>query len=84
QASARFGTPALRFRSAWAVLAAAEIYGAIGQEVARDGAAALARRVTTSSVAKLGFIATSWREALARKSLYPPSPRDPKLWTRPR
>ena len=37
EASARFGTPKLTFRSAWAVLAAAEIYGAIGREVRGAG-----------------------------------------------
>ncbi|MGL4314517.1 MAG: phytoene/squalene synthase family protein, partial [Sphingomonas sp.] len=84
EASARYGTPALGFRSAWAVLAAAGIYGAIGRDVARDGARALERRVTTSALQKLGFIAKSWRDAAERRRLYRPTPRDPKLWTRPR
>jgi len=84
EASARLGTPALDFRSAWAVLAAAGIYGAIGREVARRGAAALDDRVTTSTTAKLGFIIAAWRQARARQALYPPAPRDPALWTRPR
>lgn len=84
EASARRGTPVLPFRSAWAVLAAAGIYGAIGRKVAALGARAWDRRVTTSGIAKIGFIARAWREARQRARLYPPQPRDPALWTRPR
>lgn len=83
EASARYGTPALDFRSAWAVLAAAGIYGDIGREVARRGGAAWDRRVSTSGRDKLGWIARSWGEARRRKTLYPPTPRAPALWTRP-
>jgi phytoene synthase len=84
EASARLGTPALAFRSAWAVLAAAGIYGAIGRKVAALGARAWDRRVTTSGIAKIGFIVRAWREATQLATLYPPQPRDPGLWTRPR
>jgi phytoene synthase len=84
EASARFGTPALDFRAAWAVLAAAGIYGAIGREVARRGAAAWNRRVTTSAWEKLGWIAQSAHQAWRRRSLYAATPRDPALWQRPR
>ena len=56
EASARFGTPALAFRSAWAVLAAADIYGAIARHVAALGPGAWDRRVTTSGLAKGGMI----------------------------
>lgn len=84
EASARLGTPALAFRSAWAVLAAAGIYGAIGRKVAALGARAWDRRVSTSGLAKIGFILRAWREAMQRATLYPPQPRDPSLWTRPR
>ncbi len=84
EASARFGTPALPFRSAWAVLAAAAIYGAIGQEVARRGARAWDTRVSTSRRAKLGFIARAAAQAARRRQLYPPAPRHAGLWTRPR
>ncbi len=83
EASARRGTPALAFRSAWAVLAAAAIYGAIGREVARRGPRAWDDRVTTGKAAKLGFIARAAGAAGARRMLYPPRPRDPALWTRP-
>ena len=82
--SARFGTPRLPFRSAWAVLAAADIYGAIGRDVAAAGTAALDRRVSTSAVAKAAMIGRAFAETARRKALYPPTPRDPSLWTRPR
>ena len=84
EASARGGTPALSFRSAWAVLAAADIYGAIGREVARRGEHAWDHRVTTSAATKLGFIARSFAAASTRERRYRDVPRDPLLWTRPR
>ena len=84
EASARHGTPALPFRSAWAVLAAAGIYGAIGREVAIRGEHAWDHRVTTSRTAKLGHVAAAGWQAARRARLYPPEPRDPTLWTRPR
>lgn len=84
EASARQGTPALSFRSAWAVLAAAGIYGAIGRTVAARGEHAWDHRVTTSGMQKLGFIVTSAREAAGRDKLYPRDVRDTHLWTRPK
>ena len=84
EASARRGTPALSFRSAWAVLAAADIYGAIGRTVAARGEHAWDRRVTTSGWQKLGFIARAGRQAAGRRGLYLEDPRDPGLWRRPR
>jgi phytoene synthase len=81
--SARHGTPALSFRSAWAVLSAAEIYGAIGRIVAARGAHAWDDRVSTSAVAKLAFIARAASDAARRRTLYPPEARDPDLWCRP-
>ncbi len=83
EASARIGAAALPFRSAWAVLAAAGIYGDIAREVARRGARAWDRRVTTSRAAKLGWIARAWVQA-ARRGRGSPRRRDPALWTRPR
>ncbi|WP_375395148.1 phytoene/squalene synthase family protein [uncultured Sphingomonas sp.] len=83
EASARQGTPSLSFRSAWAVLAAAAIYGAIGRTVAARGEHAWDRRVTTSGVQKLGFILRAGRAAMARARLYPDAPRDAGLWRRP-
>lgn len=82
EASAREGTPALSFRSAWAVLAAADIYGAIARAVAARGEAAWDKRVSTSALAKFAMIGRAWHFALRRRALFPPRPRDPSLWTR--
>jgi 15-cis-phytoene synthase len=81
-ASGRAGTPQLGFRSAWAVLAAAGIYGDIAVKVAEAGDHAWDHRIHTSSVEKLGWIARSFGQAAARARL-PTSKRD-GLWTRPR
>ena len=80
EASARSGTAALSYRSAWAVLSAAAIYGAIGREVARRGERAWDRRVSTSTSAKLGFIAAAAVQAARRRSIVP-APRPE--WQRP-
>jgi phytoene synthase len=83
EASARVGTKALSFRSAWAVLAAAGIYGDIAREVTRRGAHAWDHRVSTSAGSKLGWIARAFAQAARRQSIAD-TPRDPRLWTRPR
>ncbi len=82
EASARVGTRALSFRSAWAVLAAARIYGTIGRKVAALGSAAWDARVTTSKGEKIAFIVQSAIEARGRHAI-PDIPRT-GLWTRPR
>jgi phytoene synthase len=82
--SARYGAPALPFRSAWAVLSAAAIYGAIGRKVADGGEHAWDRRVTTSATEKLRFILRGYVEARGRAARYPATPRVETLWTRPR
>jgi len=64
--SARCGTSALSFRSAWAVLAAAGIYGDIARKVAAKGEAALDERVFTTRREKLGWLFKSWQQALNR------------------
>jgi len=84
EASGRRGTPALGFRSAWAVLAAAGIYGDIAREVRARGSAAWDRRVTTSAAAKLGWILRAFGDARLRVRLYPPQLRAENLWARPR
>jgi len=83
EASARVGAKALSFRSAWAVLAAADIYGAIGREVARRGASAWDRRVSTGAGAKLAMMARAVRQAARRRTIAD-APRPAELWTRPR
>ncbi|MCA1198742.1 phytoene/squalene synthase family protein [Sphingomonas sp. R647] len=82
--SARLGTPALGFRSAWAVLAAAGIYGGIAREVVARGDHAWDHRASTSKAQKIGWIARAYGQSLARRNLYPPRPRAAELWTRPR
>lgn len=63
--SARTGARRLPFRSRWAVLSAAGIYGAIACKVRAGGAHAWDRRVTTSTAAKLGYVAAGLWQALA-------------------
>ena len=82
--SARIGTPALSFRSAWAVLAAGDIYGEIARKVHARGAHAWDHRVTTSAAEKIAIIARSAAQAARRSTLYRPIERSPDLWTRPR
>ena len=67
--SARRGTAALPFRSAWAVLAAAGIYGDIARKVIAKGETALDERVYTSRREKLSWLFKSWRQALGREGL---------------
>lgn len=82
-ASGRAGTAALGFRSAWAVLAAAGIYGDIAAKVAARGDAAWDRRVTTSLAGKLRWIVRAFGQARARGRLFASAERD-EPWRRPR
>ncbi|MBX9859811.1 MAG: phytoene/squalene synthase family protein [Sphingomonas sp.] len=82
EGSARHGTPALGFRSAWAVLAAAKIYGDIGRKVAALGGHAWDSRVTTSATEKIGAIVLAGRQAGNRKTRYSGGPSGG--WARPR
>lgn len=63
EASARSGARRLPFRSRWAVLAAAGIYGDIARKVRRRGEAALGARVITRKRAKLGWVARALWQA---------------------
>ena len=81
QASARVGAARLPPRSRWAVLAAANIYGAIGREVARAPEASLTTRVVIGKGAKLRHVARAWVEA---RRAAPADPGRAGLWTRPR
>lgn len=81
EASARVGTAALPWRSAWAVHAAAGIYGDIAREVRSRGSHAWDARVTTSRGQKLGHIWSGLRGALARRRVKPAA-RDARLWAR--
>jgi phytoene synthase len=84
EASARVGAAALSFRSAWAVLAAAEIYGAIGRKVRAAGAQAWDRRIGTGRIEKLMLLARARQAAARREQACGPAaaPRD-GLWTMP-
>jgi len=80
--SARWGLPALGFRSAWAVAAAAGVYRQIGRRVLEVGAAGLEQRATTTPIDKVtkmlagGMIAARavtvdrWRRAPVRPPLW--------------
>ena len=80
ETSARIGAAVLPFRSAWAVLAAAGIYGGIAREIARRGERAWDRRVVTTRRAKLGEVAKALAASASRKRL-PLAPRPDQLWT---
>lgn len=85
EASARHGTAALPFRSAWAVLAAAGIYGDIAREVARRGEGAWDRRVVTSKAAKLGWVVRAALQTVGREARWPADDVRPiQLWSRPK
>jgi phytoene synthase len=81
EASGRAGTAALPFRAAWAVLAAAGIYGDILRKVAEAGEHAWDHRIKTSKAAKIGWVGKSFVQALTRGGSIN---RSSKLWTRPR
>lgn len=81
EASARTGAAALPFRSAWAVLSAAGIYGDIAREVAARGEHAWDRRVVVSKAAKLGWICRAFWQAAIRRRL--PQVSRQGLWKRP-
>ncbi len=72
--AAKMGTPALPFRCRWAVLSAANIYGAIGYEVRRLGREAWNHRVVIGRGKKLSIIASSFFEALFNR------PTPPEVW----
>ena len=83
EASARHGTPALRNRAAWAVLAAASIYGGIGRKIRDTGPDALETRMRTTLPEKLRAVALAAVQTSRRRSLW--SGRYPRegLWTMP-
>ncbi len=84
EASARHGTGALPPRAAWAVLAAAGIYGDIAREVARRGEKAWDHRVVTPRAEKLGWVVRSGTQIIGRARRWPATtPRPANLWTRP-
>ncbi|MBX7459653.1 phytoene/squalene synthase family protein [Qipengyuania huizhouensis] len=79
EAAARLGTKRLRFRSRWAVLAAANIYGAIGRKVLSRGQKAWDRRVVVRGPEKLWHVAAAFFQAVWNR---PPGPQEPIIWSR--
>jgi len=67
EASARVGAARLPFRSRWAVLAAAGIYGDIAREVAKRGSQAWDHRVVTTKATKAGWVATALGLAMVNR-----------------
>ena len=78
EAAARVGATRLAFRQRWAILSAANIYGAIGREVRQQRELAWDRRARTNVFQKLGLTAQALVEALT--GAYEPNPWP--RWTR--
>lgn len=79
--SGRSGAARLPFRARWAVLAAANIYGAITREAGKRGAHSWDYRIVIPRWRKIALAAKAWAEARTGKRA--DVPRD-GLWTRPR
>ena len=77
--AARLGASRLRFRSRWAVLAAANIYGAIGRKVLDRGQKAWDTRTRVNGLEKSWYIATAFFQALWNR---PAGPAEPIIWSR--
>ena len=82
--SARFGTSALGNRAAWAVLAAARIYGGIGRKVRALEEAGLESRISTTKAEKARAVALAFADMMVRGRRWPmPGPSRAGLWTLP-
>lgn len=79
EVSARVGAARLPFRSRWAVLAAAGIYGDIARAVRRSDGASLDNRVVTSKAAKAAWVAKTFGQAIGKPKFVDRS----GLWNRP-
>jgi len=79
EAWARLGAARLPFRSRWAVLAAANIYGAIGRRVRALGPHAWDKRVVIGRAEKVRHVAAAFWEAVRNK---PEEPSEPPPWDR--
>lgn len=79
EAAARLGAAQLPFRRRWAVLSAANIYGAIGREVVARGPRAWDNRVVIGKPAKAKLIARAAWEALRNR---PEQPATMPEWNR--
>ncbi len=81
EASARVGAAKLPFRSRWAVLAAAGIYGDIARKVDALDHAAWDQRVMTTGSEKAGWVARAFGQAVTNR---PKAVSRDGLWQRPR
>ncbi|RJY10384.1 phytoene/squalene synthase family protein [Aurantiacibacter aquimixticola] len=77
-AAARMGAMHLTFRQRWAVLSAANIYGAIGEEVERQAEIAWDSRVHTGFFEKIGHVIAALKEAISGSF----EPHEMPDWTR--
>ena len=80
EASARVGAAHLPFRSRWAVLAAAGIYGDIARKVRRSDGASLDNRVVTSKATKVVWVVEAFGQAIRKPKFVERS----GLWSRPK
>lgn len=64
-AAARIGAGRLKFRQRWAVLSAANIYGAIGQEVVSQAELAWDNRARTNFLQKIGHVIAALKETIS-------------------
>jgi len=78
EAAGKWGARRLGFRQRWAVLAAANIYGAIGRKVVELGPAAWDHRVHITRLEKARLTAKALIEALNK----PPQPAEMPRWSR--
>ncbi len=79
EAAARLGAARLSFRSRWAVLAAANIYGEIGRKVLNRGQLAWDRRVVVSAPEKAWHVLRAFGQAVVNR---PKGPEEPIIWSR--
>lgn len=77
--SSRVGAARLPFRSRWAVLSAARIYGEVAVRAAELGERAWDKRISVSKAEKFGLVLWAFVDAL----LPPPKVSREGLWTRP-
>jgi 15-cis-phytoene synthase len=84
EASAQIGAARLPFRSRWAVLSAAGIYGGIAREVRARGEHAWDHRVSTSKRTKAAEVGRGLIEAVRPRATGRDARRRLDLWTRPR
>ena len=79
RASSKVGAARLPFRSRWAVLSAAAIYGGVATRAVQLGTAAWDQRISISKAEKFRLVGQAFAEALRPA---PPVSRE-GLWTRP-